>query len=410
MSKRRKLVEGQSSEALPNSHALLEESSGARDDHVTSNAQDSDQDQNMDGKWTEGKLKALSNNARKKLCVENDIVAKGKVSDLINLLKCIIGEPIIDIPDMDVKADKNDKNKRHRTRQTPEEKEVVREKDATHKREVRADNKENGVENSQAMGEEFKKRRDLTDYESLQALDVDNPDFSKLSPNLQVLKKDIEDLLPEQLAYFLILLAQLHIFVRDFIGGAESFFGSVEYYWNTIVWVRILINLSKFKVDRSSQNDCCFSLLACRNKTKYGRPSMKICNVEYTAAVILRVLFEGPLACLGMQASHLCHNPLCVFWKHVKFESSEINGKRSCCKNGSASTCECPVDRCVWVRNGEFLECRNIGGKAKCSCGKKCFGALNLITPEGATEQQIDKEMIDTEQQIDEDMIDLGCD
>ena len=74
--------------------------------------------------------------------------------------------------------------------------------------------------------------------------------------------------------------------------------------------------------------------------------------------------------------SHLCHNRKCVNTTHVIFESRQHNLRRYGCCNGAAHLCRCPTKRCVWVRNGQWLTCRNDPTKRECAadCELRCFG------------------------------------
>jgi len=258
------------------------------------------------------------------------------------------------------------------------------------------------------------KDRQLSDYNSLLNLDPSVPDFSNLSPSLQILRADIDKLLPEQMAYFLLLIAQLRVFVRDFVGGAENFYGTTKYGWNSKVWLRVMISLSKFKVGCSS-NDCCESFLPCTGKSGYKHPVITVLGSHFNAARLVCTLFEGPLAPNGNDASHCCHNDHCVFYRHLIFETKQINELRNCCKNGMYALCGCPKKKCIWVRDGKFLECRNNPDKADtdCKCGVKegtsCFDPLNLITgtadevhADAEDEQNLDVKLVDEDSEINE--------
>ena len=77
-------------------------------------------------------------------------------------------------------------------------------------------------------------------------------------------------------------------------------------------------------------------------------------------------------------ASHLCHNKMCVNPANIVFESRKLNINR--CRNSVAFVCECEP-RCIWVLDGRFLPCRNDASKRVCDdgCELRCFGKLNFI-------------------------------
>ncbi|KAI6184301.1 hypothetical protein M3Y97_00581400 [Aphelenchoides bicaudatus] len=59
---------------------------------------------------------------------------------------------------------------------------------------------------------------------------------------------------------------------------------------------------------------------------------------------------------------------------HIFPEPASINlhDRPKCFSVGSAKTCNC-VPTCIFVRNGQLLECRNDSKLSDCICGADCF-------------------------------------
>ena len=81
-------------------------------------------------------------------------------------------------------------------------------------------------------------------------------------------------------------------------------------------------------------------------------------------------------------ASHLCKNKLCVSPLHVIFESNQQNQRRDKCNNTNAFACRHPNAKCIFVRLGRFLTCRNDSTREHqvCAngCSLRCFGTFQF--------------------------------
>jgi len=189
-------------------------------------------------------------------------------------------------------------------------------------------------------GEE-KKQADLADYKSLKKF-ADNEDFSELTAPLKTFKADFDSLLPAQVIHFFYSLGLLRVFVDKFTGGASKFYGHEKYTWNSKIWFKILIQLSKFDVNREGQ-DCFKSTL---KRSAYGRPMTSICSKDFNLAVLARLLVQGPPKVYkdknGKQkaydCSHRCHEKTCVHPNHLIFESPKKNRTR--CINSDRFLCK----------------------------------------------------------------------
>ena len=82
-------------------------------------------------------------------------------------------------------------------------------------------------------------------------------------------------------------------------------------------------------------------------------------------------------------ASHCCHKRYCVNPAHMMFESRTLNQLRYGCRNGNANQCHCheriqhesdvyAKKRCIWVRHGHWLPCRNDENKREHVCEEGC--------------------------------------
>ena len=83
-------------------------------------------------------------------------------------------------------------------------------------------------------------------------------------------------------------------------------------------------------------------------------------------------------------ASHCCHNRMCVNPAHIVFERRDRNLRRYGCRNGAAFLCRCKTKRCIWVRDGRFLACRNDPAKRElvcdADCDLQCFGTFPFLS------------------------------
>jgi len=212
---------------------------------------------------------------------------------------------------------------------------------------------------------------DVADYKSLKKF-ADTEDFSELSTPLKKFKTDFDSLLSAQVVHFFYLLGLLHVFVDKFAGGASKFYGYERYIWNSKIWFRILIQLSKFDVNREGQ-DCFKSTL---KRSPHGRSSTTIRNKDFNFAALVCLLVQGPPKMYKNKkgnlrvydCSHRCHEKSCVHPGHLIFESHKKNIKR--CVNSDRFLCECKPC-CIWTIDGRYLPCRNdLENKAReCNCG-----------------------------------------
>ncbi|KAI6190579.1 hypothetical protein M3Y97_00133800 [Aphelenchoides bicaudatus] len=93
--------------------------------------------------------------------------------------------------------------------------------------------------------------------------------------------------------------------------------------------------------------------------------------------IMSRLVFQlnyGTIAVKDLHASHLCDTADCMNPNHIFPEPASINlhDRPKCFSVGSAKTCKC-VPSCIFVRNGQLLECRNDSKLSDCICGADCF-------------------------------------
>jgi len=270
---------------------------------------------------------------------------------------------------------KNLANKTRRAARIPEQKAAEDETERLRKEERRAAiNLPAGKHASTKKLDSRKKKEDIENYQSLLKLKPTHANFSILTSRLRRYESMFLRVSTSHNSYFFELLDLLHEFVKIYVGGIEHFTGTKRYVWNADAWLYGILKSFWYYTSGNHELDCHFATFG--SDIAGARPQISMAGDEMSVAVVLCVLqFDAPpYDSKGriFEASHKCHNGQCMHYRHMMFESRDDNLDR--CKNGAFITCDCNT-KCISVRNGCYLPCRNVGGdlSGKCHCGRTCF-------------------------------------